>query len=85
MEVESSTAAAEGRVLAARVALAAALPGLVGADPADPGFGDRLSALLYRAGVRGCPEPLRPPVPALSARHRLGPPGGPAARRWSPW
>ncbi|MET9613331.1 LuxR C-terminal-related transcriptional regulator [Kitasatospora indigofera] len=71
VEVESSTAAAEGRVLAARVALAAALPGLVGADPADPGFGDRLSALLYRAGVRGCPEPLRPPVPALSARHRL--------------
>ncbi|GGV10163.1 hypothetical protein GCM10010495_24210 [Kitasatospora herbaricolor] len=71
VEVESSTAAAEGRVLAARVALAAALPELVGADPADPGFGDRLSALLYRAGVRGCPEPHRPPVPALSARHRL--------------
>ncbi|MFF3598838.1 LuxR C-terminal-related transcriptional regulator [Kitasatospora indigofera] len=71
VEVESSTAAAEGRVLSARVALAAALPGLVGADPADPGFGDRLSVLLHRAGVRGCPEPHRPPVPALSARHRL--------------
>ncbi|GHH68046.1 hypothetical protein GCM10018781_24040 [Kitasatospora indigofera] len=71
VEMESSTAAAEGRVLAARVALAAALPGLVGADPAEPGFGDRLSVLLHRAGVRGCPEPHRPPVPALSARHRL--------------
>ncbi|MFC8453677.1 LuxR C-terminal-related transcriptional regulator [Kitasatospora sp. NPDC057223] len=71
VEVESSLAAAEDRVRAARAALAAALPELAGPDPAAPGFGDRLSELLYRAGVHGCPEPQRPPVPVLSARHRL--------------
>ncbi len=71
VETESSLAAAEGRVWAARAALAAALPELVGPDPAGPGFGDRLSERLYRAGVRGCPAPHRPPVPVLSTRHRL--------------
>ncbi|WP_354640966.1 sigma factor-like helix-turn-helix DNA-binding protein [Kitasatospora camelliae] len=62
-EVESSTAAAAGRVLAARAALAASVPELVGDDPADPAFGDRLGGLLHRAAVRGCPAP-RPPAAA---------------------
>ncbi|WP_441245723.1 LuxR C-terminal-related transcriptional regulator [Kitasatospora sp. McL0602] len=59
-EVESSTPAAEGRVRAARTALARAVPDLVGPDPLAPGFGDRLSELLHRAAVHGCPRPRRP-------------------------
>ncbi|MFF4381930.1 sigma factor-like helix-turn-helix DNA-binding protein [Kitasatospora sp. NPDC001547] len=71
VEVESTLAAAEGRVWAARAALARWVPDLVGPDPAAPGFADGLSGLLHRAAVRGCPEPHRMPVPALRARHRL--------------
>ncbi|MFJ3218567.1 sigma factor-like helix-turn-helix DNA-binding protein [Kitasatospora sp. NPDC086801] len=71
VEVESTLAAAEGRVWAARVALARWVPELLGPDPAAPGFADGLSGLLHRAAVRGCPEPHRPPVPVLRARHRL--------------
>ncbi|MFJ2186853.1 hypothetical protein ACIOJE_02685 [Kitasatospora sp. NPDC087861] len=71
VEVESTLTAAEGRVWAARTALAQWVPDLVGPDPAAPGFADGLSALLHQAAVRGCPEPHRPPVPALQARHRL--------------
>ncbi|MEV7183123.1 LuxR C-terminal-related transcriptional regulator [Kitasatospora sp. NPDC093102] len=71
VEVESTRAAAEGRVWAARTALAQWVPELVGPDPAAPGFADGLSGLLYRAAVRGCPEPHRTPVPVLRARHRL--------------
>ncbi|MFI2606997.1 LuxR C-terminal-related transcriptional regulator [Kitasatospora sp. NPDC018619] len=71
LEVESTQAAAEGRVWAARAALAHWVPDLVGADPAAPGFADGLSRLLHRAAVRGCPEPHRPPVAVLRARHRL--------------
>ncbi|MER5637086.1 sigma factor-like helix-turn-helix DNA-binding protein [Kitasatospora sp. NPDC002227] len=59
-EVESSTPAAEGRIRAGRAALAAAVPDLVGPDPLAPGFGERLSALLHGAAVRGCPAPRRP-------------------------
>ncbi|AUG77684.1 Putative LuxR family transcriptional regulator [Kitasatospora sp. MMS16-BH015] len=59
-EVESSTPAAEGRVRSARAALAAAVPELVGGDPAAPGFAEALSARLHRAAVRGCPAPRRP-------------------------
>ncbi|MFG3055634.1 sigma factor-like helix-turn-helix DNA-binding protein [Kitasatospora sp. NPDC048239] len=71
VEVESTLAAAEGRVWAARTALAQWVPDLVGADPAAEGFADRLSGLLHRAAVRGCPAPHRPPVPLLRARHGL--------------
>ncbi|MFF2613290.1 sigma factor-like helix-turn-helix DNA-binding protein [Kitasatospora sp. NPDC058046] len=71
VEVESTQAAAEGRVWAARAALAQWVPELVGPDPAEPGFADGLSGLLHRAAVRGCPEPHRAPVAVLRARHRL--------------
>ncbi|MFD4654840.1 LuxR C-terminal-related transcriptional regulator [Kitasatospora sp. NPDC058444] len=71
VEVESTRAAAEGRVWAARAALAAWVPELVGPDPAAPGFADGLCGLLHRAAVRGCPEPHRTPVPVLRARYRL--------------
>ncbi|MBV6696514.1 LuxR C-terminal-related transcriptional regulator [Kitasatospora aureofaciens] len=71
VEVESTLAAAERRVWAARTALARWVPDLVGSDPAAPGFADRLSGLLHRAAVRGCPEPHRPAVPVLRARHGL--------------
>ncbi|MFI9332302.1 sigma factor-like helix-turn-helix DNA-binding protein [Kitasatospora sp. NPDC052868] len=71
VEVESTLAAAEGRVWAARTALAQWVPDLVGADPAAEGFADRLSRLLHQAAVRGCPAPHRPPVPLLRARHGL--------------
>ncbi|MFF2075775.1 LuxR C-terminal-related transcriptional regulator [Kitasatospora sp. NPDC058162] len=72
VEVESTLAAAEGRVWAARAALAQWVPELVGPDPEAPGFPDGLSGLLHRAAVRGCPEPHRAPVPVLRAKHRLG-------------
>ncbi|KOV20855.1 hypothetical protein ADK60_25950 [Streptomyces sp. XY431] len=71
LEVESTVAAAEGRVWAARTALAQWVPDLVGPDPAADGFADRLSGLLHRAAVRGAPEPHRPPVPLLRARQGL--------------
>ncbi|MFJ9843973.1 hypothetical protein ACIRYZ_26640 [Kitasatospora sp. NPDC101155] len=71
VEVESTRTAAEGRVWAARAALAQWVPELVGPDPAAPGFADGLSGLLHRAAVRGCPEPHRSPVPLLRARHRV--------------
>ncbi|MFG2818911.1 LuxR C-terminal-related transcriptional regulator [Kitasatospora sp. NPDC048365] len=64
--VESSTAAAEGRVLTARAALARSVPELVGGDPAEDGFGERLGGLLYRAAVHGCPSP-RLHAPAMLA------------------
>ncbi|MFJ9947105.1 LuxR C-terminal-related transcriptional regulator [Kitasatospora sp. NPDC091207] len=71
VEVESTVAAAEGRVWAARAALAHWVPELVGSDPAAAGFADRLAGLLHRAAVRGCPQAHRPPVPLLRARHGL--------------
>ncbi|WP_030232630.1 sigma factor-like helix-turn-helix DNA-binding protein [Streptomyces sp. NRRL S-350] len=71
VEVESTLAAAEGRVWTSRVALAQWVPDLVGPDPSAPGFADGLSRLLHRAAVRGCPAPHRSPVPLLRARHRL--------------
>ncbi|WP_327073554.1 LuxR C-terminal-related transcriptional regulator [Kitasatospora purpeofusca] len=71
VEVESTVAAAQGRVWAARAALAQWVPDLVGPDPTADGFADRLSGLLHRAAVRGVPEPHRPPVPLLRARQGL--------------
>ncbi|MFE2723713.1 LuxR C-terminal-related transcriptional regulator [Kitasatospora sp. NPDC059327] len=71
VEVESTVAAAEGRVWAGRAALAQWVPELVGSDPAEAGFADRLAGLLHRAAVRGCPQTHRPPVPLLRARHGL--------------
>ncbi|WP_457028845.1 LuxR C-terminal-related transcriptional regulator [Kitasatospora sp. P5_F3] len=69
-EVQSSTAAATGRVLSARAALARTVPALVGPDPADPEFGPRLGALLHQAAVRGCPSPRPPSARLLKARGR---------------
>lgn len=57
VEVESSIAAAERRVRAARAALARSVPELVGSDPQAPDFAERLGGLLYRAGAHGCPAP----------------------------
>ncbi|MCP2309894.1 LuxR C-terminal-related transcriptional regulator [Kitasatospora paracochleata] len=71
VEVESSTAAAEGRVRAARAALARAVPALVGEDPDGPEFADRLGEALYRAAVHGCPAPRLPSPSALTAHSRL--------------
>ncbi|MER5862636.1 LuxR C-terminal-related transcriptional regulator [Kitasatospora sp. NPDC002040] len=69
-EVQSTTAAAAGRVLTARAALARSVPDLVGADPAEPGFGARLGALLHQAAVHGCPAPRPPSARLLKARGR---------------
>ncbi len=71
VEVESSTAAAAGRVRAARAALAREVPALVGADPEEPGFAERLAELLHRAAVHGCPGPRLPSTALLVADSRL--------------
>jgi DNA-directed RNA polymerase specialized sigma24 family protein len=71
LEVEASTAAAEGRVLAAREELARAVPALVGDDPLAPGFGTGLGGLLHDAAVRGCPAPPRPSAAGLASAARL--------------
>ncbi|RPE34338.1 LuxR C-terminal-related transcriptional regulator [Kitasatospora cineracea] len=71
VEVESSTAAAAGRVRAARAALALEVPALVGADPEEPGFAERLAELLHRAAVHGCPGPRLPSTARLVADSRL--------------
>ncbi|MFK0193640.1 LuxR C-terminal-related transcriptional regulator [Kitasatospora sp. NPDC090308] len=71
LEVESSTAAAEGRVRSARAALAREVPALVGADPEDPEFAERLAELLHRAAVHGCPGPRLPSTALLVADSRL--------------
>lgn len=78
-EVHTSTAGAEDRVLAARAALAAAVPELVGADWTAPGFGPRLGGLLYAAAVRGCPPPQRPSPAAVRTGGRLRAAALPAA------
>ncbi|MFD7833416.1 LuxR C-terminal-related transcriptional regulator, partial [Kitasatospora sp. NPDC059803] len=88
VEVESTLAAAEGRVWAARVALARWVPELLGPDPAAPGFADGLSGLLHRAAVRGCPQPHRPPgaggrgPPPRWAARPAGGGGGRGAGGW---
>ncbi|MFE1320314.1 LuxR C-terminal-related transcriptional regulator [Kitasatospora phosalacinea] len=71
VEVESSTAAAGARVRSARAALAREVPALVGADPADPEFAERLADLLHRAAVHGCPGPQLPSPARLVADSRL--------------
>ncbi|MFC8720341.1 LuxR C-terminal-related transcriptional regulator, partial [Kitasatospora sp. NPDC057198] len=71
VEVESSTAAAASRVLSARAELAREVPALVGADPDDPEFAERLAALLHRAAVHGCPGPRLPSAARLVADSRL--------------
>lgn len=69
-EVESSTAAAAGRVLAAREELSRTVPEVVGADPSAPGFGPALGALLFEAAVRACPSPRVPSPARLAAGGR---------------
>ncbi|MFJ5921994.1 LuxR C-terminal-related transcriptional regulator [Kitasatospora sp. NPDC092948] len=71
LEGESSTAAAEARVRSARASLAREVPALVGPDPEDPEFVERLGELLHRAAVHGCPGPWLPPPALLVADSRL--------------
>ncbi|MEV4611846.1 LuxR C-terminal-related transcriptional regulator [Kitasatospora sp. NPDC049258] len=71
VQVEASTAAAAGRVRAARAALAREVPDLVGPDPAAPEFGDRLGELLHRAAVHGCATPWKPSPRLLTVESRL--------------
>ncbi|WP_051812741.1 LuxR C-terminal-related transcriptional regulator [Kitasatospora sp. MBT63] len=71
VEVEASSAAAAGRIRAARAALAGQVPDLVGPDPSDPGFGDRLGELMHRAAVHGCATPWRPSPRLLTVESRL--------------
>ncbi|WP_197084669.1 sigma factor-like helix-turn-helix DNA-binding protein [Saccharothrix sp. ST-888] len=70
-EVESSTAAAEARVRAARAELVRSVPDLVGTDASAPGFGEQLATLLHRAAVHGCPAPRRPSPLRLKVQGRL--------------
>ncbi|MEY9941036.1 DNA-directed RNA polymerase specialized sigma24 family protein [Streptacidiphilus sp. MAP5-52] len=62
-EVEGSTPVTFGRVARGRRALAEAVPGVVGSDPEQSGFGRRLGARLRRTAERGCAgmEPLTAP------------------------
>ncbi|MBF9067830.1 RNA polymerase sigma factor [Streptacidiphilus fuscans] len=71
-EVEGSTPVTFGRVARARRALAEAVPGVVGSDPEQAGFGRRLGARLRRAAERACAgmEPLAAPG-ATRTRARL--------------
>ncbi|WP_073808042.1 LuxR C-terminal-related transcriptional regulator [Kitasatospora sp. CB01950] len=71
LDGESSTAAAEARVRSARASLAREVPALVGADPDDPEFAERLAELLHRAAVHGCPGPRLPSPALLVADSRL--------------
>ncbi|MFF2626372.1 LuxR C-terminal-related transcriptional regulator [Kitasatospora griseola] len=71
LEVESSTAAAEARVRSARASLAREVPALVGPDPDDPEFVERLGELLHSAAVHGCPGPRLPSPALLVADSRL--------------
>ncbi|MHA6760508.1 RNA polymerase sigma factor [Streptacidiphilus sp. PAMC 29251] len=56
-EVESSTPAAYGRVVRARLGIARQAPKAAGADARKPGFARRLGPLLRGLAVRGCPAP----------------------------
>ncbi|MDH6110915.1 DNA-directed RNA polymerase specialized sigma24 family protein [Kitasatospora sp. MAP12-44] len=78
-EVHTSAAGVEDRVRAARAALAAAVPRLVGADPAADGFGQRLGGLLYAAAVRGCPPPRQPSPAVVRTAGRLRAAAAPTA------
>ncbi|MFB7662443.1 sigma factor-like helix-turn-helix DNA-binding protein [Kitasatospora sp. NPDC056138] len=71
VEVESSTAAAEARVRAARAALIRSVPALVGRDASAPGFGEQLATLLHQAAVHGCPAPRHPSPLRLKVQGRL--------------
>lgn len=69
-EVESTTAAAEARVRAARAQLARTVPEVVGDDPLAPGFGPALGGLLYEAAVRACPARQAPAADRLETGAR---------------
>jgi DNA-directed RNA polymerase specialized sigma24 family protein len=62
-EIESSTPAAYGRVVRARLALARLAPTAAGPDARAHGFGRRLGARLRHAAVRGCPQDTCPVAP----------------------
>ncbi|MGW4382043.1 LuxR C-terminal-related transcriptional regulator, partial [Kitasatospora sp. NPDC004531] len=71
VEAESTAAAAAARVRAARASLAREVPALVGPDPDDPEFAERLGALLHEAALHGCPGPRLPSPALLVADSRL--------------
>ena len=70
-EVESSTPAAYGRVVRARLGLARMAPGVTGTDARRRGFGRELGVLLRGAAVRGCPLPQVPAPELVRQRSRL--------------
>ena len=70
-EVESSTPAAYGRVVRARLGLARMAPGVTGTDARRRGFGRDLGVLLRGAAVRGCPLPQVPSPELVRQRSRL--------------
>ena len=71
-EVESSTPAAYGRVVRARLGIARLAPRLAGPDAREPGFGRRLGPLLRGAAVRGCPAQHTGALPPGRVRRRAG-------------
>ncbi|WP_052432859.1 RNA polymerase sigma factor [Streptacidiphilus carbonis] len=70
-EVESSTPAAYGRVVRARLGLARMAPAVAGTDARRRGFGRELGVLLRGAAVRGCPLPPVPSPGLVRQRSRL--------------
>ncbi|TDU06173.1 DNA-directed RNA polymerase specialized sigma24 family protein [Streptomyces sp. 846.5] len=70
-EIESSTPAAYGRVVRARLGLARMAPEAIGADARRRGFGRELGVLLRGAAVRGCPLPQVPSPGLVRQRSRL--------------
>jgi DNA-directed RNA polymerase specialized sigma24 family protein len=70
-EIESSTPAAYGRVVRARLGLARMAPAVTGTDARRRGFGRELGVLLRGAAVRGCPLPQVPSSGLVRQRSRL--------------
>ncbi|MFC1438251.1 sigma factor-like helix-turn-helix DNA-binding protein [Streptacidiphilus sp. N1-10] len=70
-EIESSTPAAYGRVVRARLGLARMAPTVAGKDARRRGFGRELGVLLRGAAVRGCPLPEVPSPGVVRQRSRL--------------
>ncbi|MEZ0092165.1 sigma factor-like helix-turn-helix DNA-binding protein [Streptacidiphilus sp. EB129] len=69
-EVESSTPAAYGRVVRARLAMARLAPTVAGPNARERGFGRRLGTLLRHAAVRGCPVDGCPVATPVRVQHR---------------
>ncbi|MFC1433157.1 sigma factor-like helix-turn-helix DNA-binding protein [Streptacidiphilus sp. N1-3] len=72
-EIESSTPAAYGRVVRARLGMARLAPQAAGEDAREPDFARRLGPLLRGAAVRGCPvrQEEAPPPDRVQQQARL--------------